>query len=121
MATIMTIDDSPTIRRLIHVTASMAGYTVIEAENGEDALTKLKEQEEKINLFIVDVHMPIMDGITFVKRLRQISQYNKTPVIMLTTESQKTKKQEGKSAGATGWMLKPFKQDVLLKVLQRMI
>jgi two-component system, chemotaxis family, chemotaxis protein CheY len=120
MKYLMTIDDSPSIRKLVSMTASMAGFGVVEAEHGQDALNKLKTCDT-ISVFICDVNMPVMDGITLVKNVRALPKYKATPIIMLTTESQDTKKKEGQEAGATGWIVKPFKQEALIKILQRLV
>jgi two-component system, chemotaxis family, chemotaxis protein CheY len=120
MATIMTIDDSTTIRKMVSMTAKISGYAVVEAEHGQDALDKLQTCG-KIDLFICDVNMPIMDGITCVKKIRTLPQYRSTPIIMLTTENEDAKKQEGKLAGATGWVVKPFEQQSMLKIIERLI
>ncbi len=116
---IMTVDDSSSIRQMVSFTLKDAGYEVIEASNGKDALQKINDR--KINLFITDLNMPIMDGITLIKNIRSNSSYRFVPIIMLTTESQDAKKSEGKAAGATGWIIKPFKQEQLLAVVKKVI
>lgn len=117
--TIMIIDDSATLRQVVAVTLKKAGYDVIEASDGKDALNKLTGQ--KINLIICDVNMPNMDGITFLKELKNKPNYKFTPVIMLTTESQEAKKQEGKAAGAKAWVVKPFKPEQMLAAIEKLI
>jgi two-component system chemotaxis response regulator CheY len=92
---------------------------VIEACDGADALAKLTGQ--KINLVVCDVNMPNMDGITFVKEIKQLPNYKFTPVIMLTTESQEAKKREGQAAGAKAWVVKPFKPEELLGAVQKLV
>src|SRR5688500_13828281 len=104
--TIMVVDDSASLRQVVSIALKGAGYDVVEASDGKDALGKLKGN--KINLVISDVNMPNMDGITFVKELKKLAEYKFTPVIMLTTESQESKKQEGQAAGAKAWVVKPF-------------
>ena len=104
--TILIVDDSATIRQVVGMTLKGAGYEVMEASDGKDALNKI--DGKKINLIISDVNMPNMDGITLIARLRALPQYKFTPLIMLTTESQEDKKVAGKKAGATGWVVKPF-------------
>ena len=94
------------------------GYEVIEACDGKDALAKLSGQ--KIHLVISDVNMPNMDGITFVQELKKIAAYKFTPVIMLTTENQESKKAEGQAAGAKAWMVKPFKPDQMLMAVSKL-
>ncbi len=116
----MVIDDSPIIRQLVSMTASQGGYQVIQAENGQDAINKLKPLPA-VNLFVCDVNMPIMDGITCVTEIRKMIHYRSIPIIMLTTESQEDKKAKGKLAGATGWVVKPFEQGAFLKILQRLM
>ncbi|MBF0464063.1 MAG: response regulator [Nitrospirae bacterium] len=116
--TIMLIDDSATLREVLGTTLKKTGYTVIEAKDGKDALSKLTG---KIHLMICDVNMPNMDGIEFLKEIKKNATYKFTPIIMLTTESQETKKQEGKEAGAKAWLVKPFKPDVLLSAIEKLI
>ena len=116
--TIMTVDDSASVRQMVSLTLKDAGYTVIEACDGKDAVAKLSGQ---IDLVITDLNMPNMDGIELIKAVRATAQYKFTPVVMLTTESQASKKEEGKSAGATGWIVKPFKPDQLLAVAKKLL
>jgi len=115
--TIMIVDDSPTMRQMVNFTLLEAGYHVIEAQDGLDALTKGSAQ--KIDLFISDLNMPNLDGIQLIRRLRATPQYEFTPMVLLTTESQKEKKMEGKAAGATGWIVKPFQVEQLLAVVKK--
>jgi two-component system, chemotaxis family, chemotaxis protein CheY len=117
--TIMTVDDSASLRQMVSFTIKQAGYNVIEAADGQDALSKLNGSQ--INMFITDLNMPNMDGIELIKNLRSNSDYKFTPIIMLTTESQDTKKQEGRSAGATGWIVKPFKPEQLIAVIKKVL
>jgi len=117
--TIMTIDDSASIRQVVSITLKKAGYEVIEANDGKDALNKLTGQ--KVHLMICDVNMPNMDGISFLKEVRQNPNYKFTPIIMLTTESQEAKKQEGKAAGARAWVVKPFKPEQMLAAIEKLI
>ncbi len=117
--TIMIIDDSATLRQVVAVTLKKAGYDVIEANDGKDALNKLTGQ--KVNLIICDVNMPNMDGITFLKEIKNKPNYKFTPVIMLTTESQEAKKQEGRAAGAKAWVVKPFKPEQMLAAIEKLI
>ncbi|TVM18421.1 response regulator [Oceanidesulfovibrio indonesiensis] len=116
--TIMTVDDSASVRQMVSFTLKNAGFNVIEAQDGKDALNKLKGP---VDMIITDLNMPNMDGITLIKNVRAQAQYKFIPVIMLTTESQAGKKQEGKSAGATGWIVKPFKPDQLLAVVNKVL
>lgn len=117
--TIMVIDDSASVRQVVGITLKKAGYNVIEAVDGKDALSKLTGGI-KIHLMICDVNMPNMDGISFLKAVKQTN-YKFTPIIMLTTESQESKKQEGKEAGAKAWVVKPFKPEQLLAAVQKLI
>lgn len=116
--TIMTVDDSASVRQMVNFTLTNAGYNVVEAVDGKDALGKMSGD---VKMIITDLNMPNMDGITFIKNVRQNASYKFVPIVMLTTESQATKKQEGKSAGATGWIVKPFKPDQLLSVVKKVM
>lgn len=117
--TIMVVDDSASIRQVVSIALKGAGYQVIEAVDGKDALAKLDGQ--KINLVISDVNMPNMDGITFVKEMKQKPNYKFTPVIMLTTEGAEDKKNAGQAAGAKAWVVKPFKADQMLQAVAKLI
>ena len=117
--TIMIIDDSISLRQVVSIALHNAGYEVVEACDGKDALARLTGQ--KIHLMICDVNMPNMDGITFVKAIRQHPSYKFTPVIMLTTEAGEEKKKEGQAAGARAWVVKPFKPDQLLVAVSKLI
>ncbi len=116
---IMTADDSASIRQMVSFTLKDAGYEVVEAVDGKDALNKL--DDVKINMLITDLNMPNMDGIELIKQVRAIPEFKFIPIIMLTTESQAGKKQEGKSAGATGWIVKPFKPEQLIAVIKKVL
>lgn len=116
--TIMVVDDSASLRQVVGIALKSAGYDVIEAADGQIALSKLGDT--KINLIVCDVNMPNMDGITFVRELKQVARHKFTPVIMLTTESNESKKREGQEAGARAWVVKPFKPDVLLGAVQKL-
>jgi two-component system chemotaxis response regulator CheY len=113
---IMTVDDSPTIRQMLGMALQNAGYEVVEAENGQDALEKLSS--ERVSMLITDLNMPKMNGIDLIRNVRKNPGTRFMPIIMLTTESQESKRQEGKAAGASGWIVKPFKPEQLLKVVQ---
>ncbi|MDO8907041.1 MAG: response regulator [Pseudohongiella sp.] len=117
--TVLIVDDSATMRQLISMTLKNAGYKVIEANDGSDALTKLNGP--KINLMISDVNMPVMDGITLIKKVKELPSYRFMPIIMLTTEAGDSKKAEGKAAGAKAWIVKPFQPDVLLSAVKTLI
>jgi two-component system chemotaxis response regulator CheY len=117
--TIMVVDDSSSVRQVVSITLKGAGYDVIEAGDGKDALNKLNGQ--KIHLIISDVNMPNMDGITLVKEVKKLPSYKFTPIIMLTTESQETKKREGQLAGAKAWVVKPFQPALLLAAVSKLV
>ena len=117
--TIMVVDDSASLRQVVGIALKGAGYDVIEGCDGQDALSKMTGQ--KIHLIISDVNMPNMDGITFVKAVKQLPAYKFTPVIMLTTESQEGKKAEGQAAGAKAWVVKPFKPEQMLGAVQKLV
>ncbi|KUG28446.1 chemotaxis regulator - transmits chemoreceptor signals to flagelllar motor components chey [hydrocarbon metagenome] len=116
--TIMTVDDSASVRQMVGFTLKKEGYSVIEASDGKDALGKLKGT---VNMVITDLNMPNMDGIELIKNIRAQAAYKFIPIVMLTTESQATRKQEGKSAGATGWIVKPFTPEQLLAVVKKVL
>ncbi len=116
--TIMTVDDSASVRQMVSFTLKGAGYQVIEASDGQDALNKLKGD---VHMIITDLNMPNMDGIELIKNVRANPKYKFIPMVMLTTESQSGKKQEGKAAGATGWIVKPFKPDQLMSVVEKLL
>ena len=117
-ATILTVDDSKSIRQMVSFVLKGANYEVIEAEDGVDALNKLTPE---VKLVLSDLNMPNMDGIELIKSIRANPAYKFLPVIMLTTESQDDKKQAGKSAGATGWIVKPFNPDQLTAVVKKVL
>ncbi len=115
---IMCIDDSPTIRILVNKTLTSKGYEIIEAENGQNALDNLSDD---ISIFIVDVNMPVMDGFTFVEKLKSMPSYKTKPVVFLTTESTDEKKNRGKQLGVNGWIVKPFEPESLLTVIDMLV
>lgn len=117
--TILIVDDSSSVRLVVGIALKGAGYTVIEASDGRDALGKLTGQ--KVHLIISDVNMPNMDGITFLKAVKALPAYRFTPVIMLTTESQEEKKREGQLAGAKAWVVKPFQPPTLLAAVEKLV
>lgn len=117
--TILVVDDSASLRQVVNIALKSAGYDVIEACDGKDALSKLNGT--KIHLIISDVNMPNMDGITFVKEAKKLPNYKFTPIIMLTTESQEGKKQEGQAAGAKAWVVKPFQPAQMLAAVAKLI
>jgi two-component system, chemotaxis family, chemotaxis protein CheY len=117
--TILVVDDSSSLRQVVNMSLTRAGYEVIEACDGQDALTKLDGR--KINLIVSDVNMPRMDGITFVTQVKQHPRYKFTPVIMLTTEGQDAKKEQGRAAGAKAWIVKPFSPPILLDAVSKLV
>ncbi|MFP6848425.1 MAG: response regulator [Pseudomonas sp.] len=117
--TVLIVDDSASIRQVVSITLKGAGYQVIEGCDGKDALTKLDGR--KVHLIISDVNMPNMDGITFVKNVKQMPAYKFTPVIMLTTEAGEAKKEEGRAAGAKAWVVKPFQPAQMLTAVSKLI
>lgn len=119
MALILAVDDSTTMRQMVTFTLTSAGHKVIEAKDGEEAIKLV--QTNKFDLIITDVNMPIMNGLELVKALRALPDYKFTPMLVLTTESDNQKKAEGKEAGATGWIVKPFNPEVLLSVLKKVL
>jgi two-component system, chemotaxis family, chemotaxis protein CheY len=116
--TILAVDDSSSVRQMVKFTLADAGYTVIEAVDGNDALAKLTNA---VNLVITDLNMPNLDGIGLIRKVRADPLFKGIPIIMLTTESHDSRKQEGKAAGATGWMVKPFATQQLLAVVKRVL
>lgn len=117
--TIITVDDSASIRQMVSFTLRDAGYQVIEAVDGKDALSKMNGGQ--IHMMITDLNMPNMDGIELIRHVRADAGYKFIPIVMLTTESQAEKKQQGKEAGATGWIVKPFKPEQLLAVIRKVL
>ena len=116
---IMTVDDSNSIRQMVGFTLKRAGFEVVEAVDGNDAISQLNTTT--IDMMITDLNMPNMDGIELIKEVRTKPQYKFIPIVMLTTESQEDKKLAGKAAGATGWIVKPFKPDQLLSVIKKVL
>ena len=117
--TILAVDDSASMRQMVTVTLRTAGYEVIEASDGQEAYEYA--QEHSVDLVLTDVNMPRMDGITLIAQLRTLPNYHLTPLLLLTTESSPDRKIQGKLAGATGWMVKPFNPDQLLATLERVL
>ncbi len=118
--TILIVDDAPTMRQMVNFTLKTAGHAVEEAGDGQEALDKVTKGL-KPNLVITDLNMPKMDGISLIKALRALPALKFTPILMLTTESMESTKKEGKEAGATGWIVKPFTPEQLLKVVGQVI
>ena len=115
---VLIVDDSSSVRQVVAMSLRGAGYDVIEGVDGKDGLAKLTGQ--KVHLIISDVNMPNLDGISMVKKIKEMPAYKFTPIVMLTTESQEEKKRQGQAAGAKAWMVKPFRPDQLLGVVQKL-
>lgn len=115
---VLTVDDSASVRMMIKFTLTEAGYTVIEAVDGNDALTKLTNA---VSLILTDLNMPNLDGLGLIRSVRANPAFKGLPIIMLTTESQDASKQAGKAAGATGWIVKPFTKPQMLAVVKRIL
>ena len=117
--TILTVDDSPSIRQMVSFTVKGAGYQVLEAADGKQGLDQAKGNA--MHLILTDQNMPVMDGITMIKALRAMPQFATLPILMLTTESSDQMKAQGRAVGATGWLVKPFSPDRLLEVVRKVI
>ncbi|MBV6411067.1 MAG: response regulator [Burkholderiales bacterium] len=117
--TILVVDDSASLRQVVNLTLQSAGYEVIEACDGKDALAKL--DGKKVHLIISDVNMPNMDGISLVKEVKKHPSYKFTPIIMLTTEAGENRKQEGQAAGAKAWVVKPFQPQQMLAAVSKLV
>ena len=119
MATILTVDDSASMRQMVAFTLQSAGHNVTQAADGVEALQEAKKGE--YNLVITDVNMPNMDGISLTRELRALDNYKYPPILTLTTEAGTSKKEEGKAAGATGWIVKPFNPEQLLSTIKKVL
>jgi two-component system chemotaxis response regulator CheY len=117
--TVLSVDDSSSIRQMVSFTLKGAGYEVIEAVDGQEGLEKAKMKT--VDMVLTDQNMPRMDGLTLIKNLRAMPNYKSVPILMLTTESGDAMKQQGKAAGATGWLVKPFDPAKLLEVTKKVI
>jgi len=117
--TVLTVDDSVSIRQMVTFTLKSAGYNVVQAADGEEGLAVAKANA--VQLIITDQNMPKMDGLTMVRALRATPAHARTPILLLTTESSDAMKAQGKAAGATGWLVKPFDPAKLLDVVKRCI
>jgi len=118
---VLAVDDSATVRSSLKLVLQKAGYEPVLAADGEEALFRVQESREKFHLIITDLNMPKMNGIELIKTVRLLPGYRFTPILMLTTESQAEKKMEGKKAGATGWIVKPFTPGQLISVIQKIL
>lgn len=119
MATILAVDDSASMRQMVAFTLKAAGHSVVDAIDGQQALDIAKTQS--FDLVLTDVNMPVMDGLVLTKNLRALSEYRFTPILVLTTEASIEKKQEGRAAGATGWLVKPFNPEQLLATVKKVL
>lgn len=119
MAHILSVDDSATMRQMVAITLEQAGFEVTQASDGVDALEKAKLHS--FSLVLTDMHMPRMDGVVLIRELRKLESFRFTPILMLTTESAAEKKLEGKAAGATGWLVKPFEPAQLVRTVQKVL
>jgi two-component system chemotaxis response regulator CheY len=117
--TILAVDDSSSLRQMVAFSLKAAGYQVVEAVDGQDGLEKAKQQT--VDLVLTDQNMPKMDGLTLIKSLRSLPGYQKTPILMLTTESSEDMKSKGRAAGANGWLVKPFDPQRLIEVVKKVI
>lgn len=116
---ILVIDDSASLRQVVGITLKNAGYEVLEAGDGAQALARL--DGSRVHLAICDVNMPVMDGITFVREAKKRPAYRFMPIVMLTTESRESRKQEGQAAGAKAWVVKPFRPEQMLAAVSRLV
>jgi two-component system, chemotaxis family, chemotaxis protein CheY len=116
--TILAVDDSATVRQMVSFTLKSAGYDVVEAKDGRDALSKIPPS---LGMVITDLNMPVLDGIGLIKELRAHPDCKYVPIVVLTTESDAAKKQEARAAGATGWIVKPFRPDQLVAVIRKVL
>ena len=119
MQSILAVDDSPSMRKMVSFTLTGAGYNVVEAVDGQDALEKA--ESHNIDLVLADQNMPRLDGIGLTRRLREHPKFKSIPILILTTESSDQMKQAGRAAGATGWLVKPFDPNKLIEVIQKVI
>ena len=119
MKTILTVDDSPSIRQMVRLVLTQAGFKVEEAADGSQGLAKARQQP--FNMVVTDLNMPVMNGLSLIRELRGLPAYRGIPIIFLTTESDGAIKQEAKAAGATGWMTKPFQKDQLLAIASKFL
>ena len=119
MKTILAVDDSASVRHLVKITLSAAGYKVIEAGDGREALIQAKGNA--VAMIVTDLNMPVMNGLEFIREVRKLAPYRGVPIVFLTTESDDGMKQQAKAAGATGWITKPFRQEQLLAAAKKLL
>jgi len=115
--TILTVDDSKTMREMVSFTLKGVGYNILEAEDGQQGVSVASSNS--VDLIITDLNMPVMNGLDMIKSIRSLPQYSSTPILMLTTEGDASKKMEGKEAGATGWIVKPFQPEKLVEIAKK--
>jgi two-component system chemotaxis response regulator CheY len=117
--TVLTVDDSASVRQMVKLTLTGAGYQVIQANDGAEGLAKAREAV--VDMVVTDINMPNMNGLALIRELRQLPSYKGVPIIFLTTESDDGMKREAKAAGATGWITKPFQQEQLVAVVKKVL
>ena len=117
--TVLSVDDSASVRQMVKLTLTAAGYEVIQASDGAEGLAKARDKA--VDIVVTDVNMPVMSGLALIRELRQLPSYKGVPIIFLTTESDDAMKREAKAAGATGWITKPFQQEQLLAVVKKVL
>ena len=117
--TVLSVDDSPSVRQMVKLTLSGAGYNVVQAGDGAEGLSKA--MDTAVDLVVTDLNMPVMDGLDLIRALRQLPDYRGVPILFLTTESDAGLKQAAKAAGATGWITKPFRQEQLVAVVRKVL
>ena len=116
---VLTVDDSRTILAMLHHTLTNAGFEVLQAENGQIGLDVLKNEE--VDVVITDINMPVMDGIEFIKQVRATGKHQSLPILILTTETSQDKRDQGRAAGGTGWIVKPFDPEKLISVINKVV
>ena len=116
---VLTVDDSRTILAMLHHTLTNAGFEVLQAENGQIGLDVLKNEE--VDVVITDINMPVMDGIEFIKQVRATGRHQSLPILILTTETSQDKRDQGRAAGGTGWIVKPFDPEKLISVINKVV
>jgi two-component system chemotaxis response regulator CheY len=116
---ILAVDDSPSVRQMVKLTLSGAGYDIVEACDGADGLSKARAST--LDMVVTDLNMPVMNGLGLIRELRKLPAYRGVPILFLTTESDPEMKQQAKAAGATGWITKPFQQDQLVAVVKKVL
>ena len=116
---VLTVDDSRTILAMLHHTLTNAGFEVIQAENGQAGLDMLGRED--VDVVITDINMPVMDGIEFIRQVRATGKYQSLPILILTTETSQDKRDQGRAAGGTGWIVKPFDPEKLISVINKVV